>query len=394
MKQTAPIDPLWQRLLYDPRIRSQVIQFSVLSVIIWLAYSLITNTAHNLEQAGIASGFDFLEEPAGFDISMSFIDYDRTSTYFGAYLVGLVNTLVMTLICIVTSTIVGFATAVFRLSPNWLMSRIAGIYIEVARNIPLLLLILFVYLAMLSPLPGPKQALNFSDIIFLCNRGLIIPQAIGLAGANYVWFSVFFSLILSVFICRYGKKHQEKTGKYIPIYLYSFICIVTIPLATYFAAGSPIDWDIPKLSGFNFKGGLTILPEFLALCVAMTVYMGAFIGENIRSGIESVPSGQTEAASALGLRQGHVMRLVIIPQALRVIIPPVSSQYLTLAKNISLGVVIGYPDIVSVFAGTTLNQTGQAVEVVSLTMLTYLIISLVISTFMDWYNNKVMIKER
>ena len=387
-------DSVVQRLINDPRVRAFCIQIVVVSAIVWVAWLAVSNTARNLEAAGIASGFGFLREPASFDISLSFIEYTRDSSYFRAYLVGLVNTLVMTALCIVTSTAVGFASAVFRLSPNWLMSRLAGAYIEVARNIPLLLLILFVYLALLSPLPGPKQAINIGDTIFLCNRGLIIPHAVWQPGAWFSMAATAIAILACFAVARWNRKRQRATGRRVPVLLINCGLLVVLPALAVLAGGNPVEWDIPELKGFNFRGGLTLLPEFLALCVAMTIYMGAFIGENIRAGIESVPHGQIEAASALGLRSGAVLRLVIIPQALRVIIPPVASQYLTLAKNISLGVVIGYPDIISIFAGTTLNQTGQAVEVVAMTMATYLALSIFISMLMNWYNAKMAIRER
>ena len=391
---TQPQESLWHRIVNEPRYRAIGIQLSVFIVLAWLVWVGVTNTAQNLKQAGIASGFGFLEQPAGFDVSLSFIDFSRNSTYFRAYLVGLANTLVMTALCIVTSTVVGFVTAVLRLSPNWLMSRLAGTYVEIARNIPLILLILFVYLALLSPLPSPRQALNLWDLFFLSNRGLIMPWPLWQAGAKLVFAAIFVACALCVAVSLWAKKRQRRTGQTFPLALVNVALLLAVPLCASLLSDTPLVWDIPKLTGFNFQGGLTVLPEFLALCLAMTIYMGAFIGENIRSGILAVPHGQIEAAGALGLRPGAIMRLVIIPQALRVIIPPVASQYLTLAKNISLGVVIGYPDIISVFAGTTLNQTGQAVEVIAITMLTYLGISLFISLLMLWYENAVSIKER
>lgn len=395
MTQHAPFqESFWQRAVNDPRVRATVIQTLVLTGLVWLAWIAVSNTAQNLARAGIASGFGFLNQPAGFDISLTFLSYTRTSTYFDAYLVGLANTLVMTALCIVTSTVLGFTSALFRLSPNWLMSRLAGVYVEIARNIPLLLLILFVYLALLSPLPGPRQAIGFYDTIFLCNRGLIIPQPVWHPHAWMCGLALLLAFAGSWALHIRARVRQCRTGERTPVLVYSLVLIVGLPGLTALVTGSPLHWDIPALSGFNFKGGLTVLPEFLALCAAMTLYMAAFIGENIRAGILSVPHGQVEAASALGLRPGAVMRLVIIPQAMRVIIPPVASQYLTLAKNISLGVVIGYPDIISIFAGTTLNQTGQAVEVVAITMATYLALSVAISLIMNWYDAKMAIRER
>lgn len=393
MQQETSSEFYLQRKFNDPSFRAFIIQVLVLGALVWLLWEAVSNTARNLEQAGIASGFGFLREPAGFDISLSFIEYTRNSTYFQAYLVGLTNTLVMTGLCIVTSTALGFMTAIFRLSPNWLMSRLAGVYIEVARNIPLLLLILFVYLALLSPLPGPRSALNFSDLVFLCNRGLILPRPLLQPWAWGFAAACIAALLGAWGVARYAKVRQRRTGQRLPVLWINLGLLTLLPVAAIFALGSPVSWELPKLSGFNFRGGMTVLPEFLALCVALTLYMAAFIGENIRAGIQAVPHGQIEAAAALGLRQGKILRLVVIPQALRVIIPPVTSQYLTLAKNVSLGVVIGYPDIISIFAGTTLNQTGQAVEVVAMTMATYLVLSVAISLFMNWYNSRYLIRE-
>lgn len=386
-------DSFFQRKLNDPQVRAFFVQTLVLAALVWLVWAAVSNTARNLEQAGIASGFGFLQEPAGFDISLTFIEYSRTSTYFTAYLVGLTNTLVMTGICILTSTALGFATAVFRLSPNWLMARLAGAYVEVARNIPLLLLILFVYLALLSPLPGPRNAASLHDIAFLCNRGLIIPKPLWQPGAWAMGLALGLALLGTLCLNRCARARQRRTGERLPVLWISLAAFVLLPLGAWLAAGSPVRWSIPHLAGFNFQDGITVLPEFLALCVALTLYMGAFIGENIRAGILAVPQGQIEAAAALGLKSGKILGLVVIPQALRVIIPPVTSQYLTLAKNVSLGVVIGYPDIISIFAGTTLNQTGQAVEVVAMTMATYLALSLAISLFMNWYNARIAIRE-
>jgi general L-amino acid transport system permease protein len=394
MQQSFLHESFWQREFNNPRVRAFLAQTLVLAALVWVLWVAVSNTARNLEAAGIASGFGFLNEPARFDISFSFIEYSRDSTYFRAYLVGLINTLVMTGICIASSTAVGFVTAVLRLSPNWLMRAIAGIYIEVARNIPLLLLILFVYLAILGPLPGPHDALEFKGVIFLCNRGLIMPRPIWQPQAWAFLSALGLALGGGALLNIWAGKRRRRTGEGFPAFRVSLAALILLPLLAALLAGSPAHWDLPVMGGFNFRGGFTILPEFLAMSAAMTIYMGAFIGENIRAGIEAVPRGQVEAAAALGLRQSKILRLVVIPQAMRVIIPPVTSQYLTLAKNISLGVVIGYPDIVSVFAGTTLNQTGQAVEVVAMTMGTYLALSVLISLFMNWYNTRFILVER
>ena len=348
----------------------------------------VYNTAHNLQKAGLTSGFAFLDEVAGFDISLTLISYSRASTYGRAFLVGLLNTLLVSALAIVFSTVLGFVIGVARLSSNWLISRMAAVYVEIVRNIPLLLQILFWYIAILNPLPRPRQAISLMDLFFLCNRGLIIPKPVWLPGAGFVLAALITALGASIVLIRWARKHQMATGRRFPAYYASLSLVVGLPLITLAATGFPIHWDVPTFQGFNFKGGLTVLPELIALCLALSLYAAAFIAENVRSGIMAVDKGQIEAARALGHRPAMTLRLVVIPQAMRVIIPPLTSQHLTLVKNSSLAVVIGYPDLVHVFAGTTLNQTGQAVEIISITMLVYLTTSLAISFFMNRYNTR------
>ncbi len=373
-------------MLYDPRFRSWLAQALVLAALAAVIGAAVYNTAHNLEKAGLTSGFGFLGEVAGFDISLTLIDYSRASTYGRAFLVGLLNTLLVSGIGILLSTALGFIIGVTRLSPNWLISRMAAVYIEIVRNIPLLLQILFWYIAILNPLPRPRQALDLMDLFFLCNRGLIIPKPVWLPGAGLVLGALIAAVAAAAVLVRWARHHQMATGRRFPAYYVSTGLIIGLPLAALAAAGFPIRWDVPTLQGFNFRGGLTVLPEFIALCLALSLYAAAFIAENVRSGIMSVDKGQIEAARALGHRPGMTLRLVVIPQAMRVIIPPLTSQHLTLVKNSSLAVVIGYPDLVHVFAGTTLNQTGQAVEIIAITMLVYLTTSLTISFIMNRYN--------
>jgi general L-amino acid transport system permease protein len=381
-------------LLYDPRFRSWCIQVAFLAAI-FLALSLAAiNTAYNLKKAGIASGFGFLSQLAGFDISQSLIAYSRTSSYGRAFWVGFLNTLLVAGVSIVLSTLLGFLVGILRLSGNWLVSRLAYTYIDVVRNIPLLLQLLFWYMAILNPLPGPKQALALYGMVFLCNRGLIVPKPIFGAGSEVVVLALALAVIIAAAVVILGKRRQRLTGKRFPVFWGSAGVLFGLPFLALVATGFPLHWEVAVLEGFNFSGGLTLLPEFTALVLGLTLYTAAFIAENVRAGIQAVPRAQIEASRALGLRPSMTLRMVVIPQALRVIIPPLTSQHLTLVKNSSLAVVIGYPDLMSVFAGTALNQTGQAVEIIAITMLVYLTVSLTISAVMNWYNAKIAIRER
>jgi len=376
------------KLIYNPKFRAWFIQGCVLVILLTLLGTGVYNTVQNLGKAGITTGFGFLNETAGFDISLKLIPYSRASTYGRAFMVGLLNTLLVSGIGILVATILGFLIGVARLSSNWLISLIAAVYIEIIRNIPLLLQILFWYIAILNPLPRPRHAMNLMDTFFLCNRGLIVPSPIYESGIIATLIALGTAIVASIFLVRWAGKHQNETGKRFPAYWTSLGLLIGLPLMALALTGFPISWEIPVFKGFNFRGGLTMLPEFIALCLALSLYTAAFIGENVRAGIMAVDNGQWEAALALGHRPGATLRLVIIPQAMRVIIPPLTSQHLTLVKNSSLAVVIGYPDIIHVFAGTTLNQTGQAVEIIAVTMLVYLTTSLSISYVMNWYNRK------
>ncbi|SDB25953.1 amino acid ABC transporter membrane protein 1, PAAT family (TC 3.A.1.3.-) [Desulfonatronum thiosulfatophilum] len=381
-------------LANNPAFRSALIQLLVFAVVVAGLIWLVSTTADNLKRAGISSGFGFLDQTAGFEISQTLIEYSRASTYARVFWVGLLNTMLVSVISIVASTLIGFLVGVLRLSSNWLVSRLAAAYIGLVRNIPLLLQILFWYIAILMPLPGPRLAYSLWDVFFLCNRGLILPRPEFHPGA---WLILTFT-VLAVFsviaLAIWARRRQRLTGRIFPTFLSSLGLLIVLPLLGTALAGFPVTWEIPELRGFNFQGGVTLLPELTALVLALTLYTAGFIAENVRAGIQSVDRGQEEAAAALGLRPGPIMRLVIIPQAMRVIIPPLTSQHLTLVKNSSLAVVIGYPDLISVFAGTTLNQTGQAVEIIAMTMLFYLTVSLLISLFMNWYNNRMAQKER
>lgn len=377
-----------------PAFRAAVFQILLIVGIAAFGYFLLQNTLHNMAQRGISTGFGFLDNEAGFGILQSLIDYDETYTYGRTFLVGLLNTLLVAGLGIVFATLLGFLMGVARLSRNWLIARLATVYIETFRNIPLLLQILFWYFAVLRPLPRPRQSLNLADAVFLNNRGLFMPRPVAEDGFGWVIAAFGVAIVLVVVMIRWARRRQELTGQSFHTVYTSLGLLFGVPLLGYVLAGAPLSWDYPVLGGFNFRGGMEIIPELAALVLALSIYTAAFIAEAVRSGILAVSHGQTEAAFALGLRPNVTLRLVIIPQALRVIIPQLTSQYLNLTKNSSLATAIGYPDLVSVFAGTTLNQTGQAVEVIAMTMGVYLAISLAISGFMNWYNQRMQLVER
>ena len=392
---SAEIKPGKASLLYDPKIRGYAYQFVLLAVVGFLIWSAASNAIENLRAQKIASGFGFWHNASGFDINQKLIPYDAsTGTYGRAFWVGLLNTLLVASIGIVLSTFLGFFVGVARLSSNWVVSKIAMIYVEVIRNIPLLLQLFFWYNAVLKPLPNPRQSIVLPAGALLNNRGLYVPDPqFGPGGSLIIW--AFLIGLVATFIFRsWARKQQAATGKQYPIGLVALGLIVVLPTLVYFATGRPITFVYPELAGFNLRGGIQIFPEFVALLIGLTTYTAGFIAEVVRAGILAVSKGQTEAAHALGLRAGPTLKLVVIPQAMRVIIPPLTSNYLNLTKNSSLAVAIGYPDLVQVFTGTVLNQTGQAVKVVAITMAVYLTISLVTSLFMNICNKRMALVER
>lgn len=380
--------------LNDPRVRGYIFQALVAIFLIWFGWTIFQNTLQNMESRGITTGFDFLNNPAGFGILMSLVEYDESHTYGRTFVVGLLNTLLVSVLGIVFATLLGFVMGVARLSKNWLLSKIATVYIETLRNIPLLLQIFFWYFAVLQTMPGPRQSLNFGDGLFINNRGIYIPGPVPGDGFNIVIAVFFLGIVGSFVLARWAKKRQEATGQQFPVFYSTLGLIFGVPFLVFLVLGAPLTFDLPALKGFNFRGGIQIIPELMALLVALTTYTAAFIAEIVRAGIMAVPHGQTEASESLGLRRGVTLRKIIIPQAMRVIIPPLTSQYLNLAKNSSLATAIGYPDIVAVFMGTTLNQVGQAVEIVAMTMAVYLTISLSLSVAMNWYNKSMALQER
>jgi general L-amino acid transport system permease protein len=378
----------------DPRLRGIFYQLVLFVVVLWLGYEFVTNARDNLRAARIATGFGFLDNTAGFSIAQTLIPYTESDTYGRVLVVGLLNTLLVAAIGIVLATILGFLVGIARLSPNWLLARLAGAYVELIRNLPLLFQILFWYLAVLGALPGPRQSISIFGGVFISNRGLFIPRP--LYDDAFVWVVAAFvvGVVASIAVRVWARRRQEATGAQFPVLWTALALVIGLPLVALIAAGFPISFETPALRGFNFVGGIRVIPEFVALLLALVTYTAAFIAEIVRAGILAVSHGQTEAAYSLGLRPGPTLRLVVIPQALRVIIPPLTSQYLNLTKNSSLAVSIGYPDLFAVFAGTTLNQTGQAIEIIAITMLVYLAISLFTSLLMNWYNARMALVER
>jgi len=354
-----------------------------------------TNLFHNIEQRGITTGFDFFSQVAGFGIAENPIAYDDTkSSYFRAFLVGLSNTLIVSGIGIFFASILGLIIGIARLSKNYIISKLALSYIEFFRNIPILLQILFWYNVVLATLPRPKQSIEFSLNIFLNNRGLYMPKPIYESGFSFVVIAFFIAIIAIYFLRKWAIKRFDDTGREFPLFIVSIAILILSPLLVFFLSGSPISFDNPALRGFNFEGGMNFSPEFLALTFALSIYTATYIAEAIRSGIEAVAKGQKEAASSLGLSNYQSLKIVILPQAIRIAIPPIINQYLNLTKNSSLATAIGYPELVTVFAGTVLNQTGQAIEIILVTMAVYLFISLFISLILNVINKKMQIKER
>jgi general L-amino acid transport system permease protein len=381
----------FRKVFFDEKSRSLLIQVLVIGFFAAFIYLLVQQTSANLDRRGISSGFDFLSMGAGYDISITLIPFTSEDTHLRAYFVGLLNTLLIAVCGCFLATILGFFVGVIRLSSNWLFRNIAYVYVEFTRNVPVLLQIVLYY-SILLHLPKIKQAIVLFEGFYLTNRGLYSPLPIIKDGFSIVLASFVIAIILSIFIKKNLKRKQEQTGKQYPIFLINSALIIFTPIIFYYIMGMPIDFEIPVLKGFNFKGGMVVRPEFIGMLLGLSIYTAAFISETVRSGIISVSKGQREASQALGLKNNLVMRLIIIPQALRVIIPPLTSQYLNLTKNSSLGIAIGYADLVHGFGGISLNQTGRAIEIMFMVMLTYLTISLIISLFMNLYNKSVQFK--
>ena len=380
------------RLWTDERARGVLFQLLLLLGLALLIAFIASNTIANLQRAGLASGYGFLTSTASFDINQRLIPYDSTSTYGRAFLVGGLNTILVAALGIVAATIIGFVVGVVRLSNNFLLSGVAAVYVEFTRNVPVLLQIIFWWIIMLA-LPRVRDSMSMFEMFYLNNRGIRMPAPVFEDGAGITLAALIISVVATFVLVRWAGARQEATGQTFPVGWVGLALIVVVPLVVYFASGRPIGLDAPVAGKFNLRGGFNVTPELIALWLALSTYTGAFISEIVRSGILSVGKGQTEAAGALGLRPRLTMRKIILPQALRVILPPLTSQYLNLTKNSSLAVAIGYQDIVSI-GDTILNQSGQALEVISIYMIVYLTLSLATSSFMNWYNARIALVER
>ena len=380
--------------LNDQRVRGLVYQTLLLGCVGALAYGAIDNAVINMRARGIPMGFGFWNDVAGFDINLHLITYSNLSTYGQAFWVGLLNTLLIAVICIPLATVLGFVIGVARLSPNWLLSRFALVYTSIMRNTPLLLLLLFWYNAVLKSLPGPRQSISLGNVVFFNNRGLYLPLPVARDPAGWFVGAVLLAIAFATGFRLWARRRQDRSGLQAPTALIAVALIIGLPALVSAAAGAPFAFDVARLSGFNLKGGLQVIPEMAALVFGLVTFTAAFIAEIVRAGVLAVPAGQSEAAGALGLHRGLAIRLVVIPQAMRLITPPLTSQYLNIVKNSSLAVFIGYPDLVQIFAGTVLNQTQAAVQVMAITMAVYLVISLSVALALNVFNARYALKGR
>ena len=383
------------RLWRNKEYRSVFFQILTMVIVFAILGMIASNVATNLKTAGKDFSFGFLNYPAGYDITFQpFITYSPTDTHLRAAVVGVLNTLLVAVSGVIIASILGFTMGILRLSNNWLISRLVYVFLEFTRNVPILLHILFVHSIFLYVFPVPKRAISISDTFFFSNRGILIPSPVFGDGFGYVWIVLLIAIAIVAVFVYWAHKIQDETGKIYPVFTISLAILICLPLLTFFVSGAHLSWDIPVLKGFNFKGGTSIKPEYIALTFALSYYTSCFIAEIVRGGILAISRGQTEAAHALGLRPNRTLQLVVIPQALRVIIPPLASQYLNLTKNSSLAIAIGYMDVVATIGGISLMQTGKEMETMIIVLLTYLFFSLIISAFMNWFNRRMALVER
>ena len=374
------------KLLRDRKVRDVLWQAAGALALIALVWFFVRNASENMVKAGIASGFQFLGRDSGIEVPFNLTGYKPSDTILALLWTGIVNTLLVSAVSIVVATAIGFSVGLLRLSRNWLLSTLAGFYIEFVRNIPLLFFVLFWYFGVLAALPTPRDSVNFLDVAFLNRRGLSIPTPVDSAGFRWALLAIAILIAVQWAIARWARARQARTGRDFPTWMVGFALCGALPVLALVVAGMGTAWDVPVLRGFNYRGGFVLVPEFVALFAALSTYTAGFIAEVVRGGILSVRQGQIDAARALGLPPGRIVRLVVIPQAMPVIIPPITSQYLNLIKNSSFGAAIAYPDIVAVFMGSALVATGQSIEIIAITLAIYLTLSLAVSLFMNWYN--------
>ena len=378
----------------NPKYRGWIYQFLLLFFLVGFFYSIISNTLDNMAAQGIKSGFAFLSTASGFDILMSLVDYSATDSYTRVFIVGVLNTILVSIIGIFFSTILGFLFGIAYFSPNWLIKKISIIYVETFRNIPVILQVIFWYTAVLATLPGARNSLSLGEAIFLNVRGFYFPKLIGESGSTIVYGAIVVAIVAIIFIKKWAKKRQDLTGEQFPLFFTSIGLLLGLPLLALLVTGVPFTWEYPELKGFNFQGGVTVIPELMAMSIALSVYTGAFIAEAVRAGIQSVPHGQTEAARSIGMKENKIMSLIIVPQAMRVIAPMLNSEYQSLVKNSTVATAIGYPELFTVYAGSALNQVGQAIEMMFMTLAVYFFINMVISLTMNRFSNRTKIVTR
>ncbi|WP_332682520.1 amino acid ABC transporter permease [Bosea sp. (in: a-proteobacteria)] len=378
----------------DKRVRDWFYQAAVLIGLVGLIYYFVRNASENMVKAGIASGFDFLWRTSGIDVPFVLTSYTQADNILSLFWAGVANTLFVTAVALVLATLLGFVIGIARLSSIWLVSALAGAYVEFVRNIPLLFFVLFWYFGVIAALPSPRESLSVFGVAFLNNRGLTIPLPDAPANFHWAFGAILIAFIVQWLAARWARRRKEATGRDAPLLAIGLVLLVLVPVLALSWASLATRWDIPVLRGFNYRGGFVIIPEFVALLAALVTYTAGFIAEIVRGGIQSVPHGQIEASAALGLRPAQTLRLVTIPQALRVMTPPMTNQYLNVLKNSSFGAAIAYPDLVSLFMGSALNNTGQAIEIIAMTLAVYLVIGLAVSAFMNWYNARIALVTR
>lgn len=381
-------------LLYDKKIRDLFYQIAVLASLVGIGVYFVRNASENMVKAGIASGFDFLHRNSGIDVPFVLTGYTPSDSILALFWTGVANTLFVSLLAMILATMLGFVIGLARLSPHWLLSTLAGGYIEFVRNIPLLFFVLFWYFGVIAALPAPRESIGFLGLAFLNNRGLTVPASENLSAFIWAMLVILVAVLAQWAYARAARRRKEATGQDAPVVLVGLGLLVVLPILALTIAAASTSWSIPALRGFNYRGGFVIIPEFVALLAALVTYTAGFVAEIVRGGIQAVAKGQREAASALGLTRGQTLRLVVIPQAMRVMIPPMTSQYLNVLKNSSFGAAIAYPDVVSLFMGSALNNTGQAIEIIAMTLAVYLVIGLAVSAFMNWYNAKTKLVTR